>query len=87
MPAYLITYDLDQPGQNYPAIIKALEAAGGVRILFSTWLIDTTENNSQVLDRYERHLDANDRIFVTAVTGWGYRNIMNEAAAKKILPP
>ncbi|HEY3114041.1 MAG TPA: hypothetical protein VGJ62_10180 [Gemmatimonadaceae bacterium] len=67
MAAYLLTYDLDKPGQNYPPLLAALSNAGAVRILLSTWLIQTTESSVQVRDRYLRYLDANDRLFVTAV--------------------
>jgi hypothetical protein len=84
---YLITYDLDKPGQNYTNLITALTSAGGVRILLSTWLVQSAETNVQLSERYQRHIDANDRLFITAVSSWAYFNIMNQEAAKRILPP
>jgi CRISPR/Cas system-associated endoribonuclease Cas2 len=84
---YLITYDLDKPGQAYHAIISALDKAGGVRILYSTWLLVSNENGGAVRDRYNAYLDTNDRIFVTSVDNWAYRNIMNQQEASRLLPP
>jgi hypothetical protein len=83
---YLLTYDLDKPGQNYTNLINALTSAGAVRILLSTWLVPTTESSVQIRDRYLRYLDANDRLFVTQVHMWAYSNVMNDLAAKRILP-
>lgn len=87
MACYLVTYDLDKPGQAYSPLISALEKAGAVRILFSAWLLSSTETGAQVRERYNKHLDSSDRIFVTTVSGWAFRNIMNQDAAKRLLPP
>ena len=87
MACYLITYDLDRPGQNYHPVVTALQQAGGVRVLLSTWLIVSNEGAGQIRDRYRRHIDANDRLFVTDVNNWAYSNIMNPDAAKRLLPP
>lgn len=87
MATYLMTYDLDKPGQNYTGLIAALTSAGAVRILLSTWVIQTTESHAQVRDRYRRYIDANDRLFVTDVHLWAGWNLMNVDAAKRILPP
>jgi len=45
MARYLVSYDLRQPGQEYPALIKRLEDLGAVRILKSQWA-RTTESSS-----------------------------------------
>ena len=84
---YLLTYDLTQPGQNYSGLITALTGAGAVRILLSTWLVQTNESHAQVRDRYLRYIDTNDRLFVTDVHLWAGWNLMNLDAAKRILPP
>ncbi len=36
---YLISYDLDKPGQNYDKVIAALTAVGATRVLFSQWIV------------------------------------------------
>lgn len=84
---FLLTYDLNRPGQNYPGLTTALEQAGAVRILYSTWLVASNESALQLINRYQAHLDANDRVFACAVGNWAYNNIMNVGAATRLLPP
>lgn len=72
---YLITYDLNKPGQNYEELYKAVKALGGWwHYLDSTWLVDTTLSAQQVSDRLVAHIDKNDRLLVIRVTsdyqGW-----------------
>lgn len=40
--AYLISYDLDKPGQNYDKLIARLKQHGAVRVLLSEWALSTT---------------------------------------------
>ena len=87
MATYLLTYDLVGRNENdYPPLLKALKADSAVRILLSTWLIATTEPIGTLLRRYMNHIDTNDRLFASRVDDWAYYNIMNEAAAKRLLP-
>ena len=84
---YLITYDLQKPGQNYDALINSLNASGAVRIQLSTWVIRSDLNSGAVRDHFRQYLDANDRIFVGEMTiNWASWNMLNVEAAKRVLP-
>jgi hypothetical protein len=84
---YLLTYDLDRPGQNYAGLFAALTSAGGVRILLSTWLLNANETSEQVRDRYQRFFNPNDRVFVCHVDGnWTAANLISQGVALGLLP-
>lgn len=83
---YLVTYDLDRPGQDYTTLINALQNEGAVKILLSTWVLQTTATAAQVRDHFWQFMDGNDRLFVTTVNTWAGQNIMNRDAALRVLP-
>ena len=83
---FLLTNDLNRPVQNYSGLIAALRSSGAVQIALSTWLLSTSENAAQTRDRYQRHTDGNDSVFVCAVGNWAYGGIMNTSAAVHLLP-
>ena len=88
MTTYLVTYDLHRPGQNYPGLIGELQRQRGVRILLSTWLVHSGGSALQLINALEPHIDGSDRIFVSTVEGnWAFNNILNDEAAKRLLPP
>lgn len=89
MTTFLVSYDLNRPnGDNaYPNLINALKRDGAVKILYSEWLVRMDATGAQVRDRYLAHMDANDSIFVTAVSNWAYKGIMNADAADGLLQP
>jgi hypothetical protein len=65
MPAYIISYDLKKPGQNYDELYKAIKSYGTwAKINESLWAVVTTSTAPQIRDKLSAHLDANDRIFV-----------------------
>ena len=76
MPVYLVTYDLNDPGQRYEEILKNLRAYSDYKyIMKSTFLICTNETSEQIYERAtKRGLDKNDYFFVAPVTkpayGW-----------------
>lgn len=88
MATFLVSYDLNRPnGENaYPNLITALVRDGAVRVLYSEWLVRSNGTGAAVRDRYMAHMDANDGIFVTAVSDWAYSNIQNQQAAQQLLP-
>lgn len=69
MKKYLISYDLDKPGQDYPRIIKELERLGAIRILYSEWIWKATWTAVQVRDHLKSFIDSNDMLLVVALTG------------------
>lgn len=68
MKLQLVSYDLNTPGQNYPAIVNRLQSIGATRILYSQWLVRTAMTAEQLRDDLVRYLDANDGILVADVT-------------------
>jgi len=78
---YLISYDLALPGQDYPAIIGAIQGLGGVRVLWSTWAVFSTRSAHDIWADLVRYLDTNDRLLVTGIDGWQGSNLMALPAA------
>ena len=75
---YLITYDLNSPGQNYDDVIQAIkDASTGAWCTFwkSSYLIKSTYTNANdVFAKIKPHLDKNDTALVIEVKnnkqGW-----------------
>ena len=74
MAAYMISYDLNRPGQQYPEVDKAIQSMAGTnwRILESTWIIQTQISAVQVWERISPFLDANDKLVVVRLSGEGH---------------
>ncbi len=71
MALYLVSYDLDKPGQDYPALIKRLEEFLAKRILFSQWLMVHTATPEAIRNDLQRFIDKNDRILVVELKNHG----------------
>lgn len=75
---YMITYDLNSPGQNYEDVIQAIkDASTGVWCTFwkSSYLIKSNLTTAdKVFEKIQPHLDKNDRVLVIEVKnnkqGW-----------------
>lgn len=62
---HIVTYDLHNPGRDYPKIEHALQSAGSwAHPQGSVWFLDTTLTPQQVVDRLRAAGDANDEYFV-----------------------
>jgi len=88
MAVYLISYDLDKPGQDYTDLIKAIEQIGGVKTLFSEWFVVTqTMNAKTIFDRLSPFVDSNDRLLVLGLSGeaWWYNLMTSNEATRKLL--
>jgi len=69
MAAYLVTYDLNQQGQNYPCIIKKLEAyPTHWHMQKSVWIVQTDASAFAIASDLESCLDSNDNLLVTRLT-------------------
>lgn len=68
MPVFLVSYDLKRPGQNYPALSKALQAVGAKKILLSQWIVNSTQTASQLRTALKTYGDANDSFLVVEIT-------------------
>jgi len=79
---HVVSYDLDKPGQNYPAIITRLQQLGAKRVQFSQWMLHSTLTAEQLRDDLLRYLDANDRLLVIDATNapMAWRNLQTQIA-------
>lgn len=79
----LVTYDLHDPGRNYPKVEKALKAAHSyVHPLGSVWLLDSTDKPSIWRDRLKAAGDSTDEFFVVQIREhWASSQMDKEAAA------
>ncbi|MGE7762274.1 CRISPR-associated protein Cas2 [Peribacillus sp. NPDC097895] len=66
--AYIITYDLLAPGQDYDKLIEKIKEFSGEKITESAWVVKTTLKASELFDSLIPFLDSNDRLFVSQLT-------------------
>jgi hypothetical protein len=66
---YLISYDLDKPGQDYSKLISELERLGGIKILYSEWIMKSQASAAQLRDHLRAFIDSNDMLLVVGLTG------------------
>ncbi len=72
MKTYLISYDLNQPLQNYGELIEAIkEYSNWWHHLDSVWIIKTEETTVQVRDYLRPYIDSNDELLVVGLNGEG----------------
>ncbi|MGA2631536.1 MAG: hypothetical protein ABSG54_15160 [Terriglobia bacterium] len=69
MAVYLISYDLDKPGQDYPRVIAELERLGAMKILYSEWILNSTDTAVALRDHLSKFIDGNDMLLVAGLTG------------------
>jgi hypothetical protein len=71
---YLITYDLNKPGQNYNELYAAIEKYPNCHPLKSVWFVKSNANATTIYDDLKQHIDKNDTLFVCEITtnrnGW-----------------
>ena len=69
MKKYLISYDLDKPGQDYSRLTKELERLGATKILYSEWVVRGQWTAVQLRDHLMAFIDSNDMLLVVGLTG------------------
>ena len=68
--AYLITYDLCKPGQNYNDLTTAITSYPGYcKLSESSWVVTSTKTSSEIRDHLTSYLDKNDVLFVGKLSG------------------
>jgi hypothetical protein len=69
--AQLISYDLRKPGRDYAKLFAAIQSIGAAwwHCLESAWIVKTSLTSAQVRDQLRSHVDANDKVLVTALGG------------------
>jgi hypothetical protein len=72
MAVYMVTWDLNSPGQDYTPLIRAVEGFTHCKALKSAYFIDTTRDAASVRDALMKLIDSNDMLFVMRVANqWG----------------
>jgi hypothetical protein len=68
---YLITYDLNKPGQDYSKLFEAMKGLGAWgHHLDSTWIVKTNLSATQIRDRLNPPvIDPNDGLLVVRLQG------------------
>lgn len=74
---YLITYDLNSPGQKYDDVIKTIKedcASAWCKYWKSSFLITSELTPSKMIDKLKPNLDKSDRMIIIEVvdnkSGW-----------------
>lgn len=64
--SYILSYDLDAPGQRYDDVKKTIDSFGGsyIKIQESVWLLRTSLAPQDMTDKLKVVLDNNDSLFV-----------------------
>ena len=66
---YLVSYDLNAPEQDYPKIVRAIEAyENSFRVLNSQWFIFSSKTAEEIFNHLKRFIDEDDELFVCEVT-------------------
>ena len=62
---YVISYELNRPGQTYETFWEALRELGARPVLLSQWVVsDEAASAASIYRRLRRALDAGDRLLV-----------------------
>ena len=66
---YFVSYDLNNPGKDYSALIKAIETYNAnnehyCKVLMSQWFIYSNKTAEQIFTHLRRFIDDNDELFV-----------------------
>ena len=69
MQAYMVSYDLSRPGQDYEDLISAVKRICPTHwhILKSAWIVATDRSAADIRDALTPYLDANDKMIVNAL--------------------
>lgn len=73
MASYLISYDLNQPGQEYGELIDAIKNVGSAwwHYLDSTWIVLHNGPSTTIRDALIPKIDSGDELLVVRLTGEG----------------
>ena len=81
MSLKFISYDLNEPGQEYETLIDEIKSYGTYcKINKSDWLVNTSDSCGNIRDYLKKFIDTNDTLFVAELTGaWGSWNLRQKA--------
>ncbi len=70
---YIITYDLNNPGQDYQSLFRKIQSLGEVRHpLQNLWILSTNYNATKVRDEIRSVIDPNDKVFIAQLYRGSY---------------
>lgn len=68
MAAYVISYDLNSPGQRYTQLTEKIKSLGSWwHCLDSTWMVSTDLTALEVANQVWSVMDPNDKLLVTPI--------------------
>ena len=74
MKKYIITYDLNKPGQDYESLINEIKRYNWIKVMKSTWFVKSSKSAQEIYTHLRRYIDDSDRIFISEITrnhaGW-----------------
>ena len=69
MALYLLTYDLNRPGQNYPSLFAHIEQCGNAwHGMQNVWFVESSMSAEKILDRVVAAADTGDKVWVSRIT-------------------
>lgn len=76
MNTYVVTYDLDKPGQNYNSLKDAIELyPNWVKVTESCYCIQSYLKADEIAKDLKNKIDLNDKLFISEI------NLMNSETA------
>jgi len=78
MSVHMITYDLNQKGQNYSDVIDEIKSFDEwSEVMQSCWFVATGKSIYNTYSRIKQHIDNNDILFVVKVEKENYQGFIN----------
>lgn len=78
---YLVTYDLNKPGQNYEGLFASIQKLGPcIRPLKSAWVVKTTLTIAQIKDALLVQMDGTDGLIIIPIVKLGIGGQLPQAA-------
>lgn len=83
MKGYIISYDLNSPGQNYSGLHDAIKkfkvCDGYMKYLDSTYVVISQLSAKEIFDILYQYLDNSDRILIIEVIGHWHAQLPDDA--------
>jgi hypothetical protein len=71
MACFMIGYDLNSPGQDYIALVEAIEHLGtkSWQCLNAAWLVVTDKTAVEIRDELKTYVDQSDELLIAELSG------------------
>ena len=77
---YLISYDLNTPGQHYDQLVEAINSYSSCTYINrSTWAVESEKTAGQIRDHLKLYIDSNDNLFVCGINTWAANGLLRRA--------